>query len=180
MSTSKVKTIDTLSEEKCAELFRDVLCSVFFGFYDERKGYETFEFKKNGSTQGIYAFLETINNLSERVFMYQCECEHTKGSTKNDCEDFYWYFNPYLQSSFTNLINDFHHYLYQLGKKYKMVFNNDFYSKVVPIALDDISILCEMFMPPIVFDAYDITGFIDKYITSINAVYSVKLPKSWV
>lgn len=173
MNTSKAKTIDTLSEEKCAELSRDVSCSVFFGFYDERKGYETFEFKNNGDIQGIYAFFEAITNSDDILEEYKYQCIQTKDNIlKDDCEEFYWKHNPFLQLSFTNLINDFHHYLYQLGKKYNIVINNDFYSKLVPSVLDDISILCEFFMPPLI---YSINGFIDKYIACINAVYEVKL-----
>ena len=67
-------TIDELPLETRGHLIRDVACSVFFGYYDNRQGYINDDFKKGGvNLQGIYGFFDTIKNASQILTDYHNE-----------------------------------------------------------------------------------------------------------
>ena len=170
-------SINELDEKTHSELGRDVACSVFFGFYDYRKGYTERQFKKGDSLQGIYAFLEDIRASSDFMQNYQDDCSFDDiDNDLRDCEVFYWKNHPYLGLDFTNLINDFHYHLKHLGKRYNIILNNDFYGDLVMHILEEIDILCHQFMPEITIgsDVYQIEGFIDKYMYTIRMIYDVE------
>ena len=170
-------SINELDEKTHSELVRDVACSVFFGFYDYRKGYTERQFKKGDSLQGIYAFLENIRDSSDFMQNYQDDCSFDDiDNDLRDCEVFYWKNHPYLGLDFTNLINDFHYHLKHLGKRYNIILNNDFYGDLVMHILEEIDILCHQFMPEITIgsDVYQIEGFIDKYMYTIRMIYDVE------
>ena len=112
-------SVNELDEKTRAELVRDVAYSVFFGFYDERKGYLKSQFKQGDEIQGIYAFLENIRDASDFMEEYENSLFSNEDDIDNNLkkyEVFYWKNNPYLGLDFTNLINDFHYHLNHLGK----------------------------------------------------------------
>ena len=173
---TKLLSINELDKKTHSELVRDVACSVFFGFYDYRKGYTERQFKKGDSLQGIYAFLENIRDSSDFMQNYQDDCSFDDiDNDLRDCEVFYWNHHPYLGLDFTNLINDFHYHLKHLGKRYNIILYTNFYKSIVPAILDEINTLCDRFIPDIDNDFYNIKEFSNKYSTAINLIYEFEL-----
>lgn len=181
-TTDRYFTIDELPLETRGHLIRDVACSVFFGYYDNRQGYINDNFKKGGvNLQGIYSFFDTIKNASQILTEYHNE-NYDKYVKYDDTKTFdekfgrvFWKHHPYSGFDFTNLINDFHSYLKYFAKKYGFILNDDFYEEVVPGALEEINILCEKFIPDIENDYYNIKEFRNKYITAVNMTYGLPL-----
>lgn len=177
-------TIDQLPLETRGHLIRDVACSVFFGYYDNRKGYINDDFKK-GKKLGIYGFFDIIKNASQVLTDYRNK-QFDKvwygydkyGDTEHFDKKFdtvFWKHHPYMGFDFTNLIVDFHYHLKTLGIRYNLTINSDFYKKVVPIVLEEINLLCDKFIPEVNEDFYNIKGFSTKYITTVNMTYEVEL-----
>ena len=145
-------SVNELDEKTRAELVRDVAYSVFFGFYDERKGYIKSQFKQGDEIQGIYAFLNNIQESSDFMKEYQDTCFINEDNIDEDlskCDIIYWRLNPYLGKGFTNLINDFQYHLDNLGERYNIILNKYFYNDLIMHILEEIDILCHQFMPNI-------------------------------
>ena len=173
---TKVLSINELDERTRAELVRDVACSVFFGFYDNRSGYIDIEFRQGDSIQGIYGFIESIERLSDDIKEYEEDyfCNYDDVDVNKILKDsdlYFWKYNPYLSLDFTNLLNDFHYYLKDLGKRYNIILNSKFYKSIVPDILDEINTLCIRFIP----DIDNIKQFNSRYITTIKLIYDVEL-----
>jgi len=174
----KFLSINELDEKTRGELIRDVTCSVFFGYYDYRKGYINDDFKKGVNLKGIYGFFDTIKNASEILTDYHKDYFDEYNDSDSFDKKFdmvFWKHHPYLGFDFTNLINDFHYYLKHLAKKYNFIINGDFCEKVVPGVLEELIILCDKFIPQIEEDFYNIKGFSTKYINAVNMTYEVEL-----
>ena len=171
-------SVNELDEKTRAELVRDVAYSVFFGFYDERKGYIKSQFKQGDEIQGIYAFLNNIQESSDFMKEYQDTCFINEDNIDEDlskCDIIYWRLNPYLGKGFTNLINDFQYHLDNLGERYNIILNKYFYNDLIMHILEEIDILCHQFMPNINIgsDFYNIEDFIDKYMYNIRMIYNI-------
>ena len=172
-------TIDKVPEKTRAEFVRDVACSVFFGYYDYREGYIENHFKKGVNLEGIYGFLDTIKQASEILTNYHNEYFDANDDTfESRFDSLFHKHNPYLAFDFTNLINDFHYHLKHLVKRYHITINSDFYNEMVPIILYEINLLCDQFIPDtndeFYEDFYDVRGFSDKYIKTINIIYGTE------
>ena len=172
-------SVNELDEKTRAELVRDVAYSVFFGFYDYRKGYIKSQFKQGDEIQGIYAFLNNIQELSDFMKEYQDTCFINEDNLDEDlskCDIIYWRLNPYLGKGFTNLINDFQYHLDNLGERYNIILNNYFYNDLVMHILEEIDILTHQFMPKIKLgsDVYQIEEFINKFMYTIRMIYNIE------
>lgn len=175
MIISKKRKIDELSIKTHAKLIRDIACTIFFGFYDQRRGYAENNFQEDYTSKGIYGFLDDITNLSQRIDMYTDEYEDTCSDDElmEIIDRLYWEHNPYLNFNpgFSNLINEFYYYLRDLGDTYNIILDDLYYESVLPAVLDEINILFVKFMPNVDKDFYYIDTFINKYIASVNVVY---------
>lgn len=177
----KLLSIDELDVKTRAELVRDVACSVFFGYYDERKGYtyEGITPIKDDIFTGIYDFLDNIEESFDFMVEYIDNFFHNNGNVYDDvrkCEVFYLSLNPQLNSSFNNLFNDFNYYLNDLGKRYNIILNDDFYNNLVKDILIEIEILFNKFVTEETWGDiyYQTVGLIERFMNMTMTMYNLK------
>ena len=177
----KLLSVNELDEKTRAELVRDIACSVFFGYYDEREGYtyEGITPIKDDIFTGIYNFIDTIHESFDFMEEYRDSFFYNNGNVYDDvrkCEVFYLSLNPQLNSSFNNLFNDFNYHLNNLGKRYNIILNDDFYNNLVEDILIEIEILFYKFVKEEtagdVF--YQLDGLIDRFMNMTMTMYNLQ------
>lgn len=174
----KLLSVDDLDGKTSAELVRDIACSVFFGYYDKRKGYLKLHLEQGEKNLGIYGFLHDAKRTSDNLKEYE-ENYFTNNLDElmRDTESLYQKNNPYSTTDFNNLINRINHHILEIGERYNVFVNFDFLDKLLPAILDEIDILCNIFIPKIIHqdDIYNMKDFSYKYIKGVNLIYNVEL-----
>lgn len=177
---TKLLSIDELDGKTRSNMVRDIACSVFFGYYDERKGYLKLHFEQGEKNLGIYGFLLEVKHTSDTIKEYE-ENYFTNYDDLDeiiaDTVSLYQKNNPYSSTDFNNLINGIHYHILEIGKRYNIFVNFDFLNKLLPAILDEIYGLCNIFITKIIDhdDIYNMKDFTHKYINGVNLIYDVEL-----
>lgn len=176
----KLLSVDDLDGKTSAELVRDIACSVFFGYYDERKGYLKLHLEEGEKNLGIYGFFLNVKHIYDTLKEYE-ENYFTNYDDVNeilkDTDILKEKYHTSFVEDFNDLIYYFPQHISEISKRYKVILNDNFIDELLPAIFDEIYVLCNIFITNIIHDddddIYNIKAFSCYYINNINLFYQV-------